>query len=156
MRGRPPTAAAERRITPVLLTADLLPRPRARALYLAYAPAKAVLQLLQLLWTLLWTLPRADVLLVQTPPAVPTLAAAWAVRALRGGAVVVDWHNLAFSVMQHGLRPGHPLVVLSRRLERFFGRRLDGHLCVTRALSSWLRAEWGLPAASCIAFGGRG
>ena len=38
---------------------DLLPRPRARALYLLYAPAKAVLQLLQLLWVLLVTLPRA-------------------------------------------------------------------------------------------------
>ena len=40
-----PAVEAEDKITQVLLTADLLPRPRARALYLLYAPAKAVLLL---------------------------------------------------------------------------------------------------------------
>ena len=43
-------------------------------------------------------------LLLQNPPAVPTLAAAWATRLVRGGAVVVDWHNLGFSVLEHGLK----------------------------------------------------
>ena len=62
-----PAVQAEPKITQVLLTADLLPRPRARPLYLLYAPCKAVLQLGQLLWTLLVSLPRVDVLLLQTP-----------------------------------------------------------------------------------------
>ena len=133
-------------ITHVRLTADLLPRPRGRALYLAHLPVKAVLQLLQLLWTLLVVLPRPSVLLLQNPPAIPTLAAACAARALRGGAVVIDWHNLAFSVLQHSLRAGHPLVRLSYAYERFFSRQLDGHMCVTKAMAAWLLQEWGVDA----------
>ena len=133
-------------ITQVRLTADLLPRPKARALYLVYAPLKAALQLLQLMWTLLVRLPAPAVLLLQNPPAIPTLAAAWLARLLRGGAVVVDWHNLAYSVLEHGLRPNHPFVRVARAYERALGRRLDGHLCVTHAMQSWLRTTWGVPA----------
>ena len=59
-------------IAQVRLTADLLPRPKARALYLVYAPLKAALQLLQLMWTLLVRLPAPAVLLLQNPPAIPT------------------------------------------------------------------------------------
>lgn len=130
----------------VRMASDLLPRPRRRVLFLLYAPVKAVLQLLQLLWTLLVRLPQADVLLVQTPPAIPTLAAAWLVSLLRGTAVVVDWHNLGFSVLQHSLRPAHPFVRLSRVYEGAFGRALDGHLCVTAAMAQWLATTWGVRA----------
>ena len=140
-----PAVEAETKITQVLLAADLLPRPRARALYLLYAPLKAVLQLLQLMWTLLVVLPRANVLLLQTPPAVPVLIAVWVVRLLRGGAVVVDWHNLGFSVLSHALgNARHPFVRISYAYERLLGRVLDGHLCVTHAMAAWLRDEWAL------------
>ena len=140
-----PAVEAEATIENMLLSADLLPRPKGKVLYLLYAPLKAVVLLLQLLYTLLVSLPRADVTLLQTPPAVPTLAAAWLARLLRGGAVIVDWHNLGFSVLEHALkRPTHPFVRLSRRYEAALGRRLDGHLCVTLAMADWLRAEWGV------------
>ena len=140
-----PAVEAEENIVQVRLTADLLPRPRSRKLYLVYAPAKALLQLVQLMWTLLVSLPRADVLLLQTPPAVPALAAAWVTRVARGGSVVMDWHNLGFSVLEHALRnPRHPFVRLSYSYERAVGRLLDGHLCVTHAMAAWLQREWGL------------
>ena len=139
-------ASSRMAISQVLLTADLLPRPTARALYLAYAPTKAVLQLFQLLWTLI-SLPKPEVVLLQTPPAVPTPAAAWLVRFLRGGAVIIDWHNLGFSMLEHTLkRATHPFVRLSRAYESRLSRRLDGHLCVTAAMAAWLQAEWGLEA----------
>lgn len=151
-----PAVEDESKIIQVLITADLLPRPTrllamTRAVYLLYAPAKAIVQLLQLMWTLLVTLPRADVLLLQTPPAVPTLAAAYVVRALRGGSVVVDWHNLGFSVLRHSLgSASHPFVRLSRAYESALGRRLDGHLCVTEAMSKWLIEEFALPSARVL------
>ena len=139
-----PALEAEGKIMQVRLASDMLPRPRRRSLYLLYASAKSVLQLAQLMWTLLVSLPCVDVLLLQTPPAVPALAAAWAVRAVRGGSVIVDWHNLGFSVLRHALRPMHPFVRLCFVYECIFGRLLDGHLCVTNAMSRWLAAEWGL------------
>ena len=143
-----PAVEAERgTIEQVLLTPDLLPRPKARLLYLLHLPLKAILQLLQLLWVLLVTLPRADVLLVQNPPAIPALAAAWLARLLRGVRIVVDWHNLGFSVLQMTVgRASHPFVVVSKAYERLFGQQLDGHLCVTAAMAGWLRDEWGVEA----------
>ena len=114
------------RIQQILMSPDLLPRPKHRMFYLIYAPLKAFLLLWQLLWVLFVIVPRTDVLLCQSPPAIPTLAAAWLMRILRGTRVVVDWHNLAFSVLQHGgLAGGHPFVRLSRWYERQLGSRLN-------------------------------
>ena len=140
------------------MRADLLPRPRHRILYLLYAPLQAVLRLVQVIWTLLFRIPYADVLLIQTPPAIPTLAAAWLVHVVRGSAIVVDWHNLGFSVLQFGGRGAkHPLVWIARAYERFFSRLayqgfplsrgLPAHLCVTQAMSAWLAREWGVRAS---------
>ncbi len=126
---------------------NLLPRPKSRLLYLVYAPAKALVQLLQLVARLLLLAPAPDLVLLQTPPAIPTLAAAYLLRALTGAIVLVDWHNLGFSMLQHrGLGARHPLVALSRAYERRLGRALDGHICVTRAMSAWLAQEWGIDA----------
>ena len=133
------------RIEQVLLSPDLIPRPRRRALYAFYAPLKAILQVLQLLWALLVARRRPDVLLVQTPPAIPTLAVAWFVRAL-GSKVVIDWHNLAFTIMEQSLPPSHPFLPVARRYERLFSRTGDAHLCVTAAMQAWLREQWGIEA----------
>lgn len=120
-----PIQAQPNRICELRMRAELLPRPRHRGIYLIYAPVQAALRLLQVLWTLLVRMPAADVLLVQSPPAIPTLAAAWLVRALIGSAVVVDWHNLGFSILQFdGRTADHPLVrcqlfkIESRRCSR--------------------------------------
>ena len=139
-----PAVEENAKITQVLISPDLLPKPRTRALYLLFLPLKAILLLFQVLWTLLFRLPRADVLLLQNPPAVPALAAAWFVRLLRGGTIVVDWHNLGFSMLSHALRPNHPFVRVSYLYEQIFGRLLDGHLCVTHSMAKWLQSEWGL------------
>jgi beta-1,4-mannosyltransferase len=135
------------RIEQLRMAPEVLPGLRRYLPYAVYAIVKAALGLLQLLWVLLVRAPRADVLLVQTPPAIPTLAAVWLVRALRCTRVIVDWHNLAFTVMaQGGLGASHPLVRLSRGYERQFSVALDDHLCVTDAMARWLRAQWGVAA----------
>jgi hypothetical protein len=41
---------------------------------------------------------KPDVILVQNPPAVPTLLIAVIVTRLRGARLVVDWHNLGWAV----------------------------------------------------------
>ena len=135
----PAIEAQPERIRQVRLRADLIPR-LPRALYVVYAPLKAVLQVLQLLWVLLVQLRRPEVLLVQTPPAIPTLAVAWVLRAL-GSTVVVDWHNLAFTIMQQTLRKGHPFIAPAKLYERAFSSAGDAHLCVTSAMQVRLRVR---------------
>ena len=96
---------------------------------------------------LLLRLPKPDTVLVQTPPAVPALAVTWLVARLRGARLVIDWHNLAHTVLAVKLGPDHRAVASVRRVERRWGRRADAHLAVSRAMAEWLSREWGINAA---------
>jgi beta-1,4-mannosyltransferase len=89
----------------------------------------------------------ADVILVQSPPAIPTVFVALLAARLRGPRLVIDWHNLGHTVL--GLRFGdaHPAVRWAARWEAACGRRGDAHLCVSRALQQALAERWGIAAA---------
>lgn len=78
--------------------------------------------------------PKPDAILVQNPPAIPTLMVCWAAARVRRVRLVIDWHNFGWAMM--GLRLGihHPAVRLARAYEQFWGRRADGHLCVSAAM----------------------
>jgi hypothetical protein len=58
---------------------------------------RAAGQARRLLITLL-RIPKPDTILVQNPPAVPTLAVAWIAARWRGARLIVDWHNLAHTI----------------------------------------------------------
>ncbi|MGE3275160.1 MAG: glycosyltransferase [Vicinamibacterales bacterium] len=100
---------------------------------------------LRLLSTLL-RVPRPDLILVQTPPASPTLPVAWLAARLRGARLVVDWHNLAHTVLAVKTGTDHRAVKALRRSERRWARRADGHLAVSAALAEWLSREAGVTA----------
>jgi len=129
-----------------------LPESSARALFLAYAPFKVLYQVLVLVWTLLFVLPRPSVLLVQNPPAIPTLAVARLICALRRSRLVVDWHNYGYTILALRLGFGHLAVRLAQRYERWFGRRAAAHLCVTRAMARDLRNEWHVAPAPVVLY----
>ena len=97
------------------------------------------------LFSMLMRLPRFDVLLVQNPPALPTLHVAWVVSRLRGARLVVDWHNLGYTILALRLGRRHPAVRLGRWLERMAGRAADAHLCVSRGFAKFLTERFGLP-----------
>jgi len=99
------------------------------------------------LFALLMRLPKADAILVQNPPAVPTLAVAWLVARLRGARLVIDWHNLSHTVAAVRLGESHRAVKALSRSERRWARRADGHLTVSKALAAWLSGNYGITAA---------
>ena len=70
-----------------------------------------------LLATLL-RLPKPDVILVQNPPAAPTLAVAWLAARLRGARLVIDWHNLSHTILAVRLGEHHRAVRALARSER--------------------------------------
>jgi beta-1,4-mannosyltransferase len=90
--------------------------------------------------------PRPDVILVQTPPAVPTLWVARLAARLRSARLVIDWHNLTYTVLALRVGSRHPLVRLMQRHERNAGRRRDGHLTVSRCLADALARDWNIRA----------
>jgi beta-1,4-mannosyltransferase len=102
------------------------------------------------LWRALGKIPRPDLILVQNPPSMPTLAVAWLSARRRHARLVVDWHNLGYTLLTLRLGQWHPAVRLARWLERVFGRLADAHLCVSRGFAKFLHDRFGIKTTSVL------
>ncbi len=118
---------------------------RGRGRFVWMSTLRASLHAVRLL-SILLRLPKPDVVLVQNPPAVPTLSAGWIAARLRGARFIIDWHNLSHTILAVRLGEHHRAVRSLARGERRWARRADGHLAVSNALADWLRREWGVLA----------
>jgi beta-1,4-mannosyltransferase len=126
-----------------------LARPRegvARLMFLASSFVRVTFLALESLWLLLVRTPRADVVLVQNPPAFPTLLAAWLAARTRRSAFVIDWHNFGYAMLSPRLGSNHVAVRIARWLERRLARNADVHLCVSSAMREVLVNEFQLPS----------
>src|SRR5262245_20484703 len=118
-----------------------------RAGFVARGLGRVVRQSTELLHALLVRTPAPDALLVQNPPAVPTLAVALVAARLRRARLIVDWHNFGYAMLAVRLGAGHPIVRAARGWERALGRRADHHLVVSQAMADELARSWRLPGA---------
>jgi beta-1,4-mannosyltransferase len=102
------------------------------------------------LWLTLRRLPRPDLVLVQNPPAFPTLAVTrWSLRR-RGVRFCIDWHNLGYTLLRLRLGHWHPAIRLARWLERRDARRVEANLCVSRGLAAFLESRFGVTNAHVL------
>ena len=62
-------------------------------------------------------------------PALPVL---WLYCAVKGTRLVVDWHNYSHTILALNLHPRHPLVSLTRWLERLAASTASSAFCVTK------------------------
>eukprot|EP00890_Picochlorum_soloecismus_P004693 jgi/Picsp_1/5224/NSC_02587-R1_beta- -mannosyltransferase len=132
-----------------LVMSDIASTPRwiLRVPRLLQLPLKALFQLFILIWMLCIGLPRPDVILLQIPPAIPTMLVCSIAAKIRGARLVYDWHNFAHTIMAiSGLGEHHPLVRVARGYEKAFARSSHGAMCVTRAMKDQLQREWGAEA----------
>src|SRR5438067_7979466 len=102
------------------------------------------------LWRMLRRLKTPDLVLIQNPPAFPTLAVAWFSLRGRGVRFVIDWHNLGYTLLRLRLGRWHPAVRIARWLERRDARRVDANLTVSRSLAGFLDSRFGVPKASVL------
>lgn len=119
-----------------------IPRP----LFVGRAAWRVLDQWARLLWLLLVVIRRFDFVLVQNPPAVPTLLVALVAARLRAATLVIDWHNFGYAMLALRLRSEHFIVRAARWYERVVGRRANAHFCVSRAMQSELAERWGIHA----------
>jgi glycosyltransferase involved in cell wall biosynthesis len=104
---------------------------------------RVVVQHFQLLRTL-FDSKDLDTIVVQSPPAIPTLVvAAWIARR-RAIRWVIDWHNFSYAMLGASLGKQHPIARGVRVWERALGRRADAHLCVSRAMADQLTDSFGI------------
>ena len=133
----------DERITVHRLSASML---RHGAPSLSYAPVALVDagRIGFRLWTTLRRLPRPDLVLVQNPPAFPTLVVTRLALKRKGVRFVIDWHNIGYTLLQLRLGQWHPAVRLARWLERHDARQAEANLCVSRGLAEFLKNRLGL------------
>lgn len=106
-----------------------------------------VLKVIRQVWSivcLLWELRGANYILVQNPPSIPTLAIAVLFKLTTRAKLIVDWHNLGYSILSIKLGPSHPFVRISKGYEKLFGRYADLNLTVTKAMKEFLIDHFGL------------
>ncbi|KNC85427.1 hypothetical protein, variant [Sphaeroforma arctica JP610] len=130
-----------------LLTPHQLKAGMPRAVYLFAAVVKTLQLIVTLLYRLL-TVPRPDAYLVQTPPAIPALACVKLACLLRNSKMVVDWHNLGYSILALARPESSLLVRIYKGYERLMGPLSDYNFCVTVAMKAWLKATWGVSAST--------
>jgi beta-1,4-mannosyltransferase len=99
------------------------------------------------LWRRLRQLKRPDLVLVQNPPAFPTLVVTWFSLRRKGARFVIDWHNLGFTLLRLRFGRWHPAVRLARWFERRDARRVEANLCVSRGLAAFLESRFGVKHA---------
>jgi beta-1,4-mannosyltransferase len=140
----PHAVADDRRITVhAVREPRLRDRSRRSTSYVLFAIIDGVRSAVRL-GRLLWRVPAPDVILAQNPPSLPVLAIAWLVARLRKAKLVIDWHNLGYTMVALRLGRWHPVARLARWLERIFGRTADAHLCVSRGFAKFLRERFRL------------
>lgn len=117
-----------------------------KLLFLLFAPLKVVYQVACLWRCLAYQTKPAKWLLVQNPPSIPTLAIATLVCFLRQTRLLIDWHNFGYSILALKLGSQHPVVRFSKWYEKTCCKYATAHLCVTQAMASVLKNEFGLQA----------
>ncbi|PWN52660.1 hypothetical protein IE53DRAFT_384879 [Violaceomyces palustris] len=116
-----------------------------RSAFAIVAPFKVLLQSFSLFWELAARVqPSPEVILVQTPPALPTLFVVKLVSILLGSKVIIDWHNLGYTILALRMGDKSALVRLAEHLEKLTGRTAYAHLFVTKAMMNHLDRNWGL------------
>lgn len=117
-----------------------------RMMFIFYSAWRLFNQMIQLLWILVLGLRKPDILILQNPPAIPTLLVAVVVARLRFAKIVVDWHNFGYAMLALKLGFNHWIVRLACWYEKLLGSRADGHFCVSSAMQKELESKWGIKA----------
>lgn len=109
---------------------------------LSYA-IKVIWQSLNLLY-ILFSKCNSTFLLLQNPPAVPTIPICWIYCLFAKVEFVIDWHNYAHTIMAMSLGRNHVLVQFSKFIEMYFGAKAFQNFCVTRAMQEDLKKKWNI------------
>lgn len=79
------------------------------------APLRVAYQIASLLHTCFFRIPiHTEVVLVQNPPAIPTLVLALFVCLVTGSRLMIDWHNTGWTILAMRLGKTNPLVKIAR------------------------------------------
>ncbi|EGT35676.1 hypothetical protein CAEBREN_19113 [Caenorhabditis brenneri] len=123
-------------------------------------PLKLFWNFLTLFWALVFQTSAFNlrVILMQNPPALPTMIVCYLVSLVKWSHLTIDWHNYMFSILQNkygfsteemeGKSSRALIVRCVRFLEGLCGRLAHYNLCVTDAMRRDLMERWGIRATT--------
>lgn len=107
----------------------------------------------QVFWIIkhLWELRGSNYILIQNPPSIPILPIVAIYRILTGTKLIIDWHNLAYSILRLKYKGNtfHPLVIISIFVELIFSHIADYNLTVTNAMKDFLINKFWINSNRC-------
>uniref|UniRef100_A0ABM0M406 Chitobiosyldiphosphodolichol beta-mannosyltransferase-like n=1 Tax=Saccoglossus kowalevskii TaxID=10224 RepID=A0ABM0M406_SACKO len=109
---------------------------------------KIILQSFILAVYLMLGISKPKLVLLQNPPALPTIGVASLICFLRGSKLFIDWHNYGYTILSMAVGKKHPLVKISKWYEKLFGRFSHDNLCVTNAMKEDLAVNWSIKAVT--------
>ena len=108
---------------------------------------KAAIQTLLLFYCLICKLPKPDTVLVQNPPAIPTLMLCVVSCWWHGAKLVVDWHNFGYTIMGMTMASRHPLVCYTAATfcrEQMQGSHTNMTCCTGKTAACICQSHFGL------------
>jgi beta-1,4-mannosyltransferase len=117
--------------------------------FVVYGFMKSVFDATLLLLTLLFTSGTpSDIIMIQTPPAVPTMVVCVLARFITGAKLIFDFHNITYmhlgSKLDASSKSPSRIVQLVRIYESFFAKFATHSLCVTQSMKSFLESTFGI------------
>ncbi|XP_017760022.1 PREDICTED: chitobiosyldiphosphodolichol beta-mannosyltransferase-like isoform X2 [Eufriesea mexicana] len=106
-----------------------------------YYMIKTIWQTFNLLWVL-FNKHIPSYILIQNPPAIPTIPVCWFYSIVVGSQFIIDWHNYAYTLMALSLKDDHFLVKFAKIIEIYFGSKAHYSFCVSQAMKEDLQKKW--------------
>ncbi|XP_076750253.1 chitobiosyldiphosphodolichol beta-mannosyltransferase [Xylocopa sonorina] len=106
---------------------------------------KTIWQTFDLLW-ILFNKNLPSYILIQNPPAIPTVPVCWFYSIVISSQFIIDWHNYAHTLMALSLKDNHPLVKCAKVIETYFGSKAHHNFCVSQAMKEDLQMKWRIKA----------
>jgi beta-1,4-mannosyltransferase len=122
------------------------PEGAPRFWFLLVTALRSLCLLLESFWFLLVQTRRADAVLVQNPPTIPTLFAGWLAARMRRSFFIIDWHNFGYTMLTTRLDQKDSVIQLAKTWERWLGRKADANFCVSTAMQRVLIDDFGIAA----------
>ena len=117
--------------------------PSWRVPFAIYAIMKVIVESVQLFSILVSSKYRSEFILVQTPPALPSVAVCAAVSLLSGSHLVLDFHNITYMHLESKLK-NKIIINLVKLYERLVSRFASTAFCVTKSMKTFLCSQFGL------------
>ena len=111
--------------------------------YLLQVMLKVTIETIFLLWVGLFRLRKPQVILVQSPPVLPTLIIAPILSWWHRSLYIVDWHNVGYTLLaQHIHVPW--IIALAKAMEVLLAKTAKVNLVVSKALQQWMQINAGV------------